>query len=131
MQPEISADYIQTIVTPAVLGGVIGVLVLASYLLYCLVSACCKCWSSKRGCCQRAKDTKYRSRLPYIAMVAIGAVLGLAGGALVVQNGGALATTVRDLADLLIAVVCPPPSSPPRQNPDYIGTTYVQALSDR
>ena len=107
MQVGQNQEYIQTIITPAILGIVIGVLVLVSYLLFFIISACCKMCSSKRGCCQRAKDTKYWKRLPYILLVAIGAVLGLAGGAMVIAKGNELATGVRELADMLLILVRP------------------------
>ena len=97
MQIGNNPEYVRRVATPAAVGIVLGCLVLLSYLLFFLVSACCKCCSKKRGCCQRAQPTPYCARLPYVIIVAICAVIGLVGGAIVLEGAPSFATATRTL----------------------------------
>jgi hypothetical protein len=92
-----SPEYIKRIAAPAIVGVAIGAAVLISYLLFFLVSCCCKCCSKKRGCCQRAQAVTYCKRLPFVLIVVMCALLGLAGGLIVLQTAPALGSALNHL----------------------------------
>ena len=84
---------------PAVAGIVIGAIVLLSYILFFIISLCCKCCSKKRGCCQRAQPLSYCRRLPYVILVAIGAVVGLIGGIILLSAVPGFADALKNLVN--------------------------------
>lgn len=93
---------------PAVAGIVLGVLTLAGFILFALVSLCCKCCNKKRGCCQRSVPTPYWRRLPYIVLVAICAALALIGGIIVLQGTPGLGDSLTNLVKDQLDKVCLP-----------------------
>lgn len=90
-------DYIVKALVPLYAGAAIGICVLVAYLLFVIISLCCKCCSSKRGFCQRPQPLTYKQRLPFILMVLLPALLGVIGGILVLSGGPKLVGTFRVL----------------------------------
>lgn len=88
-------DWIMKALTPVFIGGALAGCVLFSYLLFGIISLCCKCCSSKRGCCQRPQRLGYKERFPYIVLVALPAILGLIGGVLVLSGGPGLVNSIK------------------------------------
>lgn len=95
-------EWIMKALTPVFIGGALAGCVLFAYLLFGIISLCCKCCSSKRGCCQRPQRLGYKERLPYIVLVGLPAILGLIGGVLVLSGGPGLVNSIKALIDALI-----------------------------
>ena len=106
MQIGPSKEYIQHVGKPAIAGIVLAVLTMASFILFVIISLCCKCCNPKRGCCQRSQPLAYWRRLPYIAIVAICALIGLIGGAIVLKATPTFADRLDSLVKDQVAKVC-------------------------
>ena len=106
MQIGPSKEYIQHVGKPAIAGIVLAVLTMASFILFVIISLCCKCCNPKRGCCQRSQPLAYWRRLPYIVIVAICALIGLIGGAIVLKATPTFADRLDSLVKDQVAKVC-------------------------
>jgi hypothetical protein len=93
-----SQEYIRSVAKPAAIGIALGAITLVAYLLFFIISLCFKCCSNERGCCQRAQAASYLRRLPFVFLVAAGAVIGLIGGIIVLS---AVPTFVEALEHLI------------------------------
>lgn len=98
-------EYIQKKLAPLFAGIAIGVLVFVGYLLFFLISLCCKCCSMKRGCCQKPEHKQYKQRLPYVALVGVVAILGAVGGIMVLSAGPKAVAVVDDFIGDVIKLV--------------------------
>lgn len=88
--------------TPLFVGVALAVCVLVAYVLFVLISLCCKCCNNNRGCCQTPQHLTYKQRLPFIVTVALPALLGLIGGILVLSAGPGLVKAFQGLIDALL-----------------------------
>ena len=114
MQIALTREYLTRVVPPAAAGIALGAITLLAYILFFVVSACCKCCSKKRGCCQRSKPLPYCRRLPYIVIVAVCATVGLVGGAMVLRQAPAFAGAVQEMVtDQVTKVRLPWSDEPP------------------
>eukprot|EP00892_Ulva_mutabilis_P011116 jgi/Ulvmu1/8377/UM042_0083.1 len=98
-------EFLMKYAVPALAGIAIGASVFMAFLLFFLVSACCKCCNSDRGCCQRPQHKTYKQRLPYVAIIAAAAILGAIGGIIVLSAGpktvGVVDAFIADVVELL------------------------------
>jgi hypothetical protein len=108
MQMAATPEYIRSVANPAVLGITLGVLTFAGYVLFFIISLCCKCCSKSRGCCQRAKAVSYMHRLPFILLVCLGALLAIIGGAVVLRAAPGFTLSLNQLIVDMITKVCAP-----------------------
>jgi hypothetical protein len=104
-------DYVKAVALPFVVGVAIGVVVFIAFLLFFLVSCCCKMCSSKRGCCQRAVPKAYKLRVPYILLVVALAIVGIVGAVMIIRSGPETAKALGRLVTGLLEKVCPSPAT--------------------
>jgi hypothetical protein len=108
---KLGSEYMNRMLRPIFIGGALAVIVLLSYVLFFLISLCCKCCSKNRGFCQRAKPKPYMRRIPFIALIVMCAAIGAIGGIMVMAGGPALIGAIHDLVgDILEFVRSAPPS---------------------
>lgn len=123
------SEYVMKKLSPIFVGGAIGGIVLCAYLLFFLVSACCKCCSKNRGCCQKPQQKKYKQRIPFVAVIATVAILGAVGGIIVLSSGPKVVGIVDAfIKDTLALVRCPDSASLYVENR---GHSLVQHLDHR
>lgn len=104
-------DYVMKKLAPVFAGVAIGGIVLVCYLLFFLVSACCKCCSTKRGCCQKPQQKQYKQRIPFVGVIAVVAILATVGGIIVLSSGPKTVGVVDVFIKDTVALVCCPDSN--------------------
>ena len=105
VQIGVSQEYLQTVLRPAVIGGALGVLTFAAFVIFFVVSACCKCCSKTRGCCQRSVAMSYRRRLGWIAVGVLAGVLAAVGAVIVLSSAPTFVDALRAMFDDFLAKV--------------------------